>query len=50
MPDYHISDDFNEGESINADLDQLIINLFDEPINDDSDRVKSVAFVIDENW
>ena len=37
MPHYHIDDDLSKVQSIDSDLDWLVINHLCEPIDDDKD-------------
>ena len=50
MPHYHIDNDLNKAQSINGDLDWLIINHFCKPIDNDKDWVIAISFPICWNW
>lgn len=49
VPNYHILDDFCLIESINGDLNELVISHFCKQIYDDKDRIVDLAFPIGKN-
>ena len=50
MPYYDVDYDLSKAQSIDGDLDWLVMNHLCEPIDDDEDWVVIVSFLIRQNW